>query len=373
MRILHFADLHLDASFAGSGMAPEAASRRREELRRALRRIMDLAVFHGVGAVTIAGDLYEQDRYTLDTGNFLREQFERIRPIQVVIAPGNHDPWVPDSLYRRVPWPDNVFIFQDQVLRPHSLREVTIWGAAHCSPACRENLIAGVRVPPEGAHLLLLHASDISSLPDAKLAFCPLTTNDIEQAGFDLALLGHYHGARLSPVGRPVLCYPGSPESLGFDELGKRHVLLLEIDGDRETIDLLEVEHRPYEVLSVDVSFATTRDSIREKVAGLSRDRGLAKACVRLHLTGTLHAEVDLNPEGLLADLKEHFAFLTLRDETHPGYDVEALKQDLTVKGAFVRKMAGLMEKGSTAERDLARDALFLGLQSLEGRELRPG
>jgi len=69
MRILHFADLHLDASFAGSGMPPEAAARRREELRRALRRIMDLAVFHGVGAVTIAGDLYEQDRYTLDTGN----------------------------------------------------------------------------------------------------------------------------------------------------------------------------------------------------------------------------------------------------------------------------------------------------------------
>ncbi len=372
MRILHFADLHLDASFAGSGMPPEAATRRREELRKALRRIMDLAVLHGVGAVTIAGDLYEQDRYTPDTGNFLCEQFDRIRPIQVLIAPGNHDPWVPHSLYRRVVWPDNVFIFHDQVLRPRSLGGVTIWGAAHCSPACRENLIAGVMAPSGGTHILLLHASDISILPGAKLAFCPLTASDIEEAGFDLALLGHYHGARLSPAGRPVLCYPGSPESLGFDEAGKRHVLLLELDGDRKTFDLLQMEHRPYEVVSVDVSSATTRDSIREQVADLSRDKGLAEAFVRLHLTGTLHPDVDLNPEGLQSDLGENFAFLVLRDETHPGYDIEALKQDLTVKGAFVRKMAGLMEKGSPAERELAREALFLGLQALEGRDLRP-
>lgn len=39
-KILHFADLHLDCSFAGVGMASSEASRRREELRSVLRRFV---------------------------------------------------------------------------------------------------------------------------------------------------------------------------------------------------------------------------------------------------------------------------------------------------------------------------------------------
>ncbi len=372
MRILHFADLHLDASFAGSGMSSSMAARRREELRGALRRIMDLALVQKVDAITVGGDLYEQERFTQDTGNFICQQFQRVSPIPVLIAPGNHDPWVPHSLYRQVPWPENVFIFKSPALQARPLGDVAVWGAAHCTPACKDNLIRGVKAPADGVHLLLLHASDIASIPDAKPALCPLTARDVQDGGFDLALLGHYHGARLTPADRPVLCYPGSPEPLGFDELGPRYVLLVEIEGVEKTARLLELESKQYQVLSLDVSSTTTRENIREMVAGLSREKGLDHACVRLHLTGMLQPGVDLSMDGLLADLSEHFAFLLVRDETYPGYDLESLKQDLTVRGAFVRKMASLVENGGADEREVARRALFLGLQALDRRELRP-
>lgn len=97
-RILHFADLHLDRSFAGLGMASTEADKRRWELRDALRRIVDLAIERQCDVITIGGDLYEHDRVTLDTGNFLVEQFRRF-PGRVFIAPGNHDPYKPDALY----------------------------------------------------------------------------------------------------------------------------------------------------------------------------------------------------------------------------------------------------------------------------------
>jgi hypothetical protein len=44
VRILHFADLHLDRSFATLRMASSEAVKRREELRTTLRRIVDLAI-----------------------------------------------------------------------------------------------------------------------------------------------------------------------------------------------------------------------------------------------------------------------------------------------------------------------------------------
>jgi len=371
-RILHFADLHLDTSFAASGMTSSMAARRREELRGALRRILGLVQDHGVDLVTIGGDLYEQERCNPDTGNFLREQFERLAPVPVIIAPGNHDPWVPHSLYRQIDWPPNVFVFTDSRLYPYHHGDVTIWGAAHQSPSCRDNLVAGVKVPSQGTNLLLLHASDVENIPIAKSAFCPVTAADVVDGGFVLALLGHYHGARLTPADTPVLCYPGSPEPLGFDEVGKHYALLVEIEDEEVKPALLEVDHRVYATLSVDVSGATTREDIRNEVIGLSRQGNLEQAFVRLTLAGMLSPEVELDSEALLSDLSEFFAFLDVRNETYPAYDLEALKQDLTVKGAFVRKMLAIVEQGDPDRREIAREALHLGLQAMDKRELNP-
>jgi len=86
-------------------MKTDIANNRRQELRDALRRFIDLALEQKVDAVTIGGDLYEHERSTLDTGHFLRQQFERLAPIPAFIAPGNHDPYVPESLYRQIEWP----------------------------------------------------------------------------------------------------------------------------------------------------------------------------------------------------------------------------------------------------------------------------
>ena len=48
---------------------------------------LDLALELGADAVTIGGDLYEHERATQDTGNFLRLQFERLAPARAFIAP----------------------------------------------------------------------------------------------------------------------------------------------------------------------------------------------------------------------------------------------------------------------------------------------
>ena len=90
--ILHTADVHLDRAFSGPGMSQSIAAARRQELREAVRRLVDLALELRAGALTIGGDLFEHDRVTMDTGNFLRQQFERLAPARVFIAPGKPRP-----------------------------------------------------------------------------------------------------------------------------------------------------------------------------------------------------------------------------------------------------------------------------------------
>src|SRR2546427_237369 len=214
-RLRRPAALPLDRSFAGLSVAPSEAAKRREELRAALRRIVDLALELDVDALTVGGDLYEHERAGPDTGNFIAAEFARFAPKPVLLAPGNHDPYVPDSLYWRLEWPPNVHIFQTMSWEPVELSDtLTLWGAGHRGPAVRDNLLATLNVEADRTNIALVHASDISAVPEGKPAHCPFTREDIERSGLDFALLGHYHELRLRPQEFPRYAYPGSPEPI---------------------------------------------------------------------------------------------------------------------------------------------------------------
>ena len=99
VRIVHTSDLHLDTSFSGSGFPSRLGDRKREAIRATLRRILETARDEQVDLVLIAGDLFEHERITPDTVEFLKRQLESVDPIRVFMAPGNHDPYLRGSPY----------------------------------------------------------------------------------------------------------------------------------------------------------------------------------------------------------------------------------------------------------------------------------
>src|SRR5438552_7491092 len=92
MKLVHFADLHLERTFAWMGSRDiDDPRRRRQGLRETLKRIVQLTIGEGADALLCAGDLYEHDRFTPDTVEFVRSVFAQLQPVPVYIAPGNHD------------------------------------------------------------------------------------------------------------------------------------------------------------------------------------------------------------------------------------------------------------------------------------------
>ena len=137
LRILHFADLHLDTPFSSMGRGSQISNERREGLRQVVKRTLSLARERSVDIVTVGGDLYNSDYVSRDTGQFLRQQFSEIAPIRVFIAPGNHDPYTRSSLYAEVDWPNNVHIFTEPVIKPIALNDsISLWGAV-CQVMCK--------------------------------------------------------------------------------------------------------------------------------------------------------------------------------------------------------------------------------------------
>lgn len=372
-RILHFADLHLDRSFAGLGMASSEASKRREELRAALRRIVDLALELNVAVLTVGGDLYEHDRITLDTGQFVKQQFERLGQRPVLIAPGNHDPYVPDAVYRRIEWPANVRIFDSMHWQRAEIADsVTVWGVGHTGPAIRDNLLRELRVGPDETAVALLHGSDLTAVPEGKATHSPFERRDVEECGAAFVLLGHYHNLRLWPDESPRLGYPGSPEPLDFGEAGPHFVLLLDVTKNGVSVQPLQINEVSYRQEQIDIAGMTTSDLVREAIVALARSEEQSPDIVRVDLVGQAEVELQIDVQALLSGTAERFRYLDIFDKTLLAFDIDSLREETTTRGAYVRKIE---ERIAAATRDEERqsleNALRYGLQAFAGQEVR--
>ncbi len=366
--ILHTADVHLDRAYSGAGMSPAIASARREELRDAFRRFIDLALETSADAVTIGGDLYEHERVTPDTGNFIRQQLERLGDVPALLAPGNHDPYVPDSIYHRLTWPTNVTIFRERSFAPVELAGgVTVWGAGHDAPDVRANLLEGFQAPAEGSHVLLFHGSDTRSVPEGKHAHAPFRPEDLDATGAGFALLGHYHVPRLHPTEAPQYVYPGSPEPLDFAEEGEHCVARLDVEGGAFTCSLLPFGHVRYQTSATDVTGMESSDEARTAIAAL----GDASTIARVVLVGDLSPDVDLSLQSLYDSCAERFSYLDIVDRTQPAYRIDEIAEESTTKGAFARLMLERIETAEGEKREIAEAALLYGLQAFDRKEVQ--
>jgi exonuclease SbcD len=361
MRILLVSDVHLDSPFKWAKL--EVARRRRQALRDALARSIQLAVDQRVDAICCGGDLFEHERVSPDTGQFLRVLFERAHPIPIFIAPGNHDWLDQESLYRRISWAPNVHVFDDHRLAPVSLADgLTLWGAAHFAPAGAPDFLEGFLVDRAGIHVALFHGSEQGSFyteDQCQQPHAPFRSDEIEAAGLHFALLGHYH----APRDEKHFTYPGNPEPLTFGESGQRGVVIVTIGADgRVTTDRHSVAVTSVCDIGLDVSGCASKQEIRERVAAALEGRG---GYARLTLTGELAPDVDLHAVDF-ADLRHSLdspPIIRLESVT-VAYDLLRLAQEQTVLGKFVRDVQA--SQLPTPER---QRVIVTGLRALYGRD----
>jgi DNA repair exonuclease SbcCD nuclease subunit len=362
VRLLLFSDLHLDAPFAWAG--PRAASAWRQRLRDTLVAVADLAGRLGVDALVCGGDLYEHERFTPDTSEFVRRAFQRLGSLPVYLAPGNHDWLGPESMYTRNRWSDNVHVFrEDRLVSVELVDGLTLWGAAHRAPANTDGFLEEFRVDRDGVHLALFHGSEHGSLAaqgSGKIPHAPFAAAQIQRAGIHHALLGHYH----QPRDAEHFTYPGNPDPLGFGEPGERAAVEIRIESDgRVTRERHVIQLTKIHDLTVDLTGCASqqdvRDHVQAQVAGLE---GLA----RVTLVGTLATQVDLRPRELSETPSALDALMVRASaELCVAYDYDEIEKEPTVRGAFVRDVRAADD---LSEED-RRAVLVTGLRAFEGRD----
>ena len=237
VRILHAGDFHLDSAFGA--LTPEQARQRRAESRRMPERMVDWANDHGVQLLLLAGDLFDGDDLSGDTAKLLARALGGFQG-QVVIAPGNHDPYTARSAYARTLWPDNVHIFTEDRMQtiPFPQYGCAVHGAAFTAPEeTADRVLSGFTAPDDGlVHIGLLHGE----LTGSDSRYRPLTTAAVAASGLHYLALGHVHGCTgVLRMGSVSYAYCGCPEGRGFDELGDKGFLAGQVSPEGAEL------HRP--------------------------------------------------------------------------------------------------------------------------------
>lgn len=361
MRFLHFADLHLDTPFRWA--PPELARTRRQGLRQTLVRICQVADEQHVDALTCGGDLYENERFTPDTAEFLRATFADLHPLPMFLAPGNHDWYGPGSLYRQVNWSPNVHVFTTAALTPVPLTDgLTLWGAAHRAPANTPGFLDGLELDRGGVHVAVFHGSEQHAFPlqgEGKVPHAPFRAEQITEAGLAHALLGHFH----TPTEAPTHTYPGNPDPLTFGETGTRGAVLLTVaDNGSVSRQRFAVATSAVHDVAVDLTGVTHSGEVTGRVlhavAALS---GVA----RVTLQGEVGPDVDLRLPDITAACPAHLDVLLPRlGAVSVGYDFTHLREEPTVRGQFVRDV---LADGALSDEQ-RRKVLITGLRALDGR-----
>lgn len=369
IRILHTADLHLDSPF--SSLSVSEAARRREGLRGVFAALCARARDEKPDLFLIAGDLFDAQFVTRDTMDLIRSEFEKIPDTYVFIAPGNHDPFSPGSVWEKFDLPENVCVFRSQTLKRVSLadKNVDVYGFAFTSPVMRNSPLVGQRAAdPTKINILVAH----TQLDDPLSPYAPISRDQLAAFGADYAALGHVHEASglEGEAGRCRFAYSGCPEGRSFDECGRKYALEVSVDKVAGVAGVktekIYLSKRRYEKADVDVTGAAGNADAREMIVRALRDAGYDEnTALRLRLIG--QTARPLTFEGIADSLG--VASLEIKDETLAILNA-GLDEDRTIRGEFYRAIKPRLESADGREREIASRALKYALFAMSGEDI---
>jgi DNA repair exonuclease SbcCD nuclease subunit len=269
-----------------------------------------MAIADRIDFVVIAGDIYDGDWKSADTGYFVRRQLIRLSAagIPVFAVAGNHDAL--SVVSRSFRWPDGAHHFGGVAdSREVPGLNVVIHGRSFGDRHESRDFVESY--PPTRPGLFnvgLLHTSLGGAAGHAEYA--PCSPAQLAARGYDYWALGHVHVPRVVQDG-PHVVYAGNIQGRGVDETGPRGCFVVTVDESRRAephfVSLDDVRWERIAV-AVDAGDSRTVDQVVGAVidavaAALPGDDALL-AC-RVVLTGTtpLHRRLVSRRGSLRADV----------------------------------------------------------------------
>ncbi|MBQ9760441.1 MAG: metallophosphoesterase [Clostridia bacterium] len=354
MKLIHCADLHLDSPME-SNLSSEQARERKNEILGTFARLVRLANESRVAAILISGDLFDSKHITKRTERYVLDLIRKYPDLCFFYLAGNHDSGSALSELDEEQRPSNLYLFGEE-WQSYDFGDVVITGSENPDPDRLE-------LAPDALNIVMLHGQETGERGVDKrdvIRFSKLKNKNI-----DYLALGHLHTYRTAQLDdRCIATYSGCLEGRGFDECGQKGFVLLEIEAGRIEHRFIPIARRELHTVTCDVTGVTGRMELEERVRA-AIESVPASSLVKLILTGECPAEQSKDIDYLLSILSEKFYFAKIYDETRLLIRPEDYRNDISLKGEFVRRVLA-----SDLDEHEKECVLACGLRALCGEEV---
>lgn len=346
MKIIHCADIHLGSKI-NSSMA-SIGYERKTEVRNTFMRMCEYASKNDIHIILLAGDVFDSDNpLKKDKDNFYMT-IRNYPSIDFLYLKGNHDI---KTLYEDIPL--NLKCFNDTWTK-YQYGNLIISGLEITSNN-QSSFYDTLNLKEESLNIVMLHGmiSDTKGLNLIKL-------KELKDKNIDYLALGHIHSYKEYRLdSRGSACYSGCLEGRGFDEIGPKGFIVLDV-LDKIKYEFVPFSFRTIHEIEIDISGSLTVNDvifkINQKVAFNNKD------IYKLILKGEVSPELDLTEKDILSYYGNVY-FIKVIIDTTMLINFDDFKNDISIKGEFVRIVLN-DQKLSDFEK---KEIISLGLKTLKG------
>lgn len=355
---IHSGDIHLGTTFKTASFASNKGEERRRELWDSFQRLINYGIKEKNDLIILAGDLFEEEMFTIRDINKLKDILKEAKDQKIVITPGNHDKLNSKSLYNRVEWPQNTSILKDKGISRIEFNDINLtihgYGWTNLNENLKDLLFSIEK--NEGHHNILVLHADLSDNSD----YLPLDINQLKSLGMDYIALGHIHKPQFLDHN---IAYCGSLEPLDFGERGERGFIQGELGGVNRFF-FKSFSKRKFYIKELEISKEQTLNEVVYEIKKLTQGQ-YNKNLYRIILRGLMPFYIEL--EDIESALKEDFYHVELINKSKRDYDIEKIKRDN--KNNIISKYIESFNE-EELEDEILRDAFYMGLYALlEGGE----
>lgn len=366
VKILHCADTHI--GFAGTFLG-ENAEKRRFETLLTFEKIIDIAKINNVDFLLIAGDLFHANNVEKELIDRVFESFDKIPETKIIYVAGNHDPLNSESPFLKFSRPNLFVLGEDDECIEFAEKSTRVYGRSFIDASMQGE--ARFKIVPKNddfINLMVMHGelkSDLNSQYNA------ITPEFVRTSGMDYIALGHVHKkSDVLKLDGVSFAYSGCHEGLGFDELDEKGVYLGEVSKGNVNLEFLPISKRQHILYEFDASNMTSSPEIAEKILlGLKDKYGVDyyENLYKIVIIGGIDEDVIISKAEIESRISNSVFFAKVIDNTEIKIDLEAIKNETSLKGIFVKNMLSLLENAENeAESKKIRDALNLGLRAFK-------
>lgn len=356
MNFVHIADMHFDTPFTMLNSKGDFGKIRRLEQREIFNKIINYIKENEIPYFFIAGDLYEHNYIRKSTIEYINDLFKTIPKTKIFITPGNHDPYVKNSMYYNFNWNENVKIFTSEIEKIET-EEADIYGVGFSDFYFSNSNIENIKIEnKDKINILITHASlDASSKEE--LQYNPIKKVNLKKLGFDYVALGHIHKLDYNTEENQNIVYPGSTISMGFDELGKHGFIVGNIEKNKLDISFIPVDNREFKELEFDITKINSQEELIEKLNNIYLEEN---NLYKIILIGKRNFEIEniykfINKENIIK----------IKNKTKLNYNLENMANENTLKGIFIQQILDELKQNNYTQEELDK-ILEIGLSILD-------